>query len=235
MIKELLYELYTGHRQFVGTGAVLVLFAASVLVLFFTGRGERYKKPLVLSVLGIIAVTAVSAVEKAADAAGKLSSGKKRAACAAGIMTAVICLLAAASSGKSVFSPEHSEKAENDMHIPQYILTAMDAILEDADEPVVAAPYGYSTYFEGFSSRFCLVYDRAGRVRLGDEEEGILRKELESIYPDIKKVASIAHRAGCGYVVLPSGIWPKVQITDCGYELMLDCDGCRVYREVKTP
>ncbi len=227
MIRELFYELHSTLRSVAGDGAVFVLFVLCALFLAsvnFTS-GKRSWACL-LSPLSLIAATVSSVIQKAYATADK---------CAAKIMAAVfaglIAVLAITSSGKNVFSRELCEKAENDMHVPGYIMTAMNEVADEGAEEIrVLAPDRWTAYFEGYSGRFIPVYDDDS---LSDEDRRILDAELESIHPDMKKIASIAHGSGCGYVVLPDSMWPDIPITKLGYEVMAECGGCTVYREVR--
>ena len=228
MIKELLSELHSNIRSIVGDGSIFVLYIASVILLIsvFTKTAKRLRG-VILSVPAAVA-TAVSYVFE------RLCSGsyKDRIVKYAAItFAACLCLLVIASSGRSVFSKELCERAENDMHLPGGMETAMSSILEEDDEPCVIVPYEWGAYFAAYSSRFNVVYDDPAMT---GEDRQTLMTQLDSIRPDMKKVTGIAHKLGCTYAVIPDGIWPEVPIEKCGYELMLDCDGCNVYREVKT-
>ncbi len=233
MIRELAYELYTNHRLLAGTGSVAVLFAASVLALFLLYPKKRQIKPLCLSVLGVIAVMIAEAADRAANIKVKVQI--KRYACA--VFVVCLCALTITSSGQPVFSKSMSEPAENDMHIPGFLLEAMDAVLAEDSEPDVLVMPGWGPLFECYSSRFKMAYEEPCENDLSglDEEEWILYTELSTSHPDMKRVAAIAGKRGCDFVVLSNDLWPQVPITDCGYELILETDGCSVYREVKTP
>ncbi len=233
MIKELLYQLYTAYRLFAGEGAVTVLYIAAAAVLVFVSvkKKKRYA-PAVLSFLGTIGAGFAAICEEA------VSGQKKRGyACAAGVFALALCILAITSSGKNVFSSEMSERAENDMHIPAGLTEAMDAVISDTGSLRVAVMPGWGLYFEGYSSRFDLLYEepRNGDISSFSDEQRTVYTQLCDLHPDMRKVASASKRAGCGYIVMSKSVWPKVPITGCGYELIFENDTCLVYKEVTTP
>ena len=53
MVRELLGELYSLYRQYIGTGSVLILFTVSVVVLLL-GNIEKSRRPVIMSVLGTV-------------------------------------------------------------------------------------------------------------------------------------------------------------------------------------
>lgn len=228
MIKELLFELHSTLRGIVGEGSIFVLYIAAVIVLISVlAKDRRRFLGVIVSVPAAVAV----AVACVFDRVSALSCKNRIAKYAALIFASCLCLLAIASSGKSVFSKELCEKSENDMHLPGDMETVMSAILNEDDHPAILVPYGWSAYFNAYSSRFEVIYDDPATK---ESDKQILMTELDSIRPDMKKVAGIAHKSGCRYAILPDGIWPQVPIEKCGYEMMLECDGINVYREVTT-
>ena len=227
MIRELLYELHSLLREFAGSGNVAVLFAASALLLLMFCAGKKSRNGwAVLSPLGVIALAVPEVLERVRE---KVKGGRF-VKYAAVVFAALVMVLAVTSSGRMVFSSDHTEKAENDMHIPSYLTEAMSTLLREEGEPRVLVPYEWSPYFAAYSSRFVLPDDV-----LDGFDESAIRSELDIIHPDMKKISNIAHRNGFGYVLLPADIWPEVPITKCGYELVLDYGGCSLYREVRDP
>ena len=228
MIKELLSELHINLRSVVGDGSIFVLYIASViLIISVFSKGSQRMRGVILSIPAAVATAVSIALERVFFFPFKNRLVKYAAAAFA----ACLCLLAIASSGKSVFSKELCERAENDMHLPKDMERAMTSILEEDDAPHVLVPYKWGAYFNAYSSRFTVVYDDP---ETSGSDRQTLTEQLESIRPDMEKVTGIAHKRGCTYAVIPDGIWPEVPIDKCGYELMIDCDGCNVYREVKT-
>ncbi|MCR5687553.1 MAG: hypothetical protein K6G58_05990 [Lachnospiraceae bacterium] len=228
MIKELFAELYRGYRDFAGSGALPVLFAASVFAVFIATPKEklREKVPIVLSVIPACACALVLICEETI----KRTKGRKKWAAAFAVLLAMMIV---AASGKSVISPEFTEKAENRMHIPEDVYESMQAILAEEDDPTVLVLPKWSTYFESYSTHFTVV---GHEVSAGDgNDEAVLSFEFSKKDPDMEKVARIAHRNGCGFVVLPGDLWPDIPITKFGYEQMKECGGCIIYREGARP
>lgn len=208
MVRELLGELYSLYRQFTGTGAIVVLFILSAIVL-----GKRYKSrcemPVYLSVLGTIGYAISEIITRLS---GILA-----------VFAAAICILAVATSGSNVLSSDMNSRAENVMHLPANLVESMDVILDESYTPSILTMPEWNPYFESYSSDFIVKYESG------------LNDELAKLHPDMQKVAETAHECNCEYVVISSEIWPEIPITKFGYELMYETDGCVVYKEVKTP
>ena len=227
MIKEMIFQLYNGYRELAGTGAVAVLFAISVLALILTVPAEKAKERALMA-LCVIPACAAAIAHFIGAAPGK-ETGKS--AKARTVIAVCLAALAVASSGKSVISPEFTEKAENSVHIPPGVYEAMECILEDSNAPGVLVMPRWSAYFESYSPRFTVTGHEASNA--GDE--AVIAFELAKKSPDMRKVASAAHRQGCSYAVLPDDIWPDEPITKFGYELFAECQDCIVYKEVSPP
>ena len=233
MVRELLYELYTAHRQLVGTGAVIVLFIAALLALALVYGGKnRGNAPVALSPLCVIAVGMAEFTDMF------ISRFKKPVyALAAGIFAVCLCVLAITSSGTGIVSDELSTVSDNDMHLPTGLAGAMDAILADSGDPAVLTMPEWGIYLEAYSSRFSLMYEEpeGGDLSGLDEDSWNAYTELSIVHPDMKKVAMAAHRKGCTYVLLSDPLWPEKPITQYGYEPFYEGVSCCVYREVKSP
>lgn len=208
MVRELLGELYSRYREYTGTGSIIILFILSVIVLEKFGK-ERHEKPVYLSVLGTIGC-----------AVSEIITGLSGASA---VFAVAICILAVTVSGSNVLTADMNSRAENVMHLPSDLVESMDIILSESDTPGILTMPDWNLYFESYSSDFTVV------------TESNLNDELSKTHPDMKKVAQAAHKCGCEYVVISSDIWPEVPITEFGYELMYETDGCVVYKEVKTP
>lgn len=208
MVRELLGELYSLYRQYIGTGSVLILFTVSVVVLLL-GNIEKSRRPVIMSVLGTVGCAVSEIISRL--------SGVYAA------FAVAICALAVVTSGTNVFLPDTNSRAENVMHIPQDLVESMDSILAESESPSVLTMPGWDMYFESYSSKFTIAY------------ESDADNELEKIHPDMKKVAEAARECNCDFVVLSRDLWPQVPISRYGYEPVYETDGCIVYKEVKTP
>ena len=118
MIRELLYEIHSLIREFAGNGSVTVLFAVSALLLLMLCAKKKSKNGwAAMSPLGVIALAVPEVLERVRD---KVRGGRLTRY-AAVTFAALVMVLAVTSSGRMVFSGDHTEKAENDKHIPSYL------------------------------------------------------------------------------------------------------------------
>lgn len=207
MIRELIDQLYMSVRDVVGYGSVIVLFAASVIVVYLRS-GDRRKEimPVILSV--------------------PVSIGCAAARILTSVFAAAVILLAVASSGRGMFSRQYATRAENAMHIPGDLPEAMDKVLGDGGKAKVLTMPEWELFFYNYSSRFDIA---------GADSAPEAHKELSDVHPDMRIVANEAKRNGCEYVVLAKGLWPDLPLDRFGYERICDGDQYEVYREVKSP
>lgn len=227
MIRELLSELYSAHRSIVGDGTVFVLYIAAVIFVAELSGEKGRIRPLILSVPATICAAVAYAFEKVCE----LPFKRKIPRYAAVVFAAALMLLAVASSGKQVFSREVCELSENTMHLPQGIMTAMENVPDEKKEVRVLIPCEWKAYLNAFSTRFVTPYDDDDPV--SEDDRHILETELSGLRPDMRKVSQIAHKGGFTYAIIPDDIWPEVPIDRLGYELILDCGTCSLYREVR--
>ena len=230
-MKELLSQIYDGYRQFVGTGSVVVLFLSAVCVIIFSyRRTDRKCMPLLLSVCGSIAVAAAYVYELIGS-----GSSDRRIRSAGRIFALLLGILCISMSGTMIFSKGLFVRAENDLHLPGFVTEAADAVIADGGDGCILTMPGWRPYFESYSSKLSVVSPGDEDSDLADEDMRTLYAQLIKVHPDMKKVAASAHRKGCGYIVLSDGIWQDIPLTRFGYELIYETEGCRVYREVRTP
>lgn len=231
MIREMMYELYSNLRLIIGSGAVVVLYIASAIFITRDPGQKRENLPLLLCPIVAIGTCVVRLFELIRE---KISQGLPQKAAA--IFAVCLTALAITSSGTCVFSQELSSAAENDMHIPGGILEAVSAVKADSSNACVLTMPGWDAYFSGYSSEFDLPYRAISNdmSEIADEDARILKAELSDHSPDMKKVSRIAGKKGCTYLVLSKDLWPEVPVTKFGYEQMLECDGCVVYRKVES-
>lgn len=220
MIRELLYNLYTQHRLLVGTGSVIVLYLAAVLVVVRSGKEKDHELPLFLCVPATVAVALSRLIGRCLPSEGKMI---KKIGVAA--FSVALIILAISISGTDVFSKQFCTRAENDMHIETDLCEATDAILAENIQPNVLAMPGWDVILNAYSSRLNMIH----------EDEDVAFTELEKIHPDLAKVAKAAKKKNAEYVLLSKGIWPEMPIDRYGYALIFENDTCAVYREVSAP
>ena len=234
MVRGLLDELHRDFTSFRGTGSVMVLFAAALIVLYLLYS----KRKQGTGAVGISVLAAISFVMAAAiDHALSLKTDRRLYRGGAAVFTAVLCLFTAVYSGSAVYLQGDFERAGNEMHIPDDMAEAASFIVKDADHPTVLVMPGYGPYFESFSSAYDLAYEEPydGDLSHLGEDEWLIYTHLSTVHPVMRKVSNAAKRLGCDYVVLSDDIWPEIAITKCGYETVLELDTCSVYREVNAP
>ncbi len=220
MLKALFAQLYTDYRNLVGAGAVITLFASCALVVIVSKEmRDRKSTPVLLSVFCTIGCAAAVFFDAVT---GKCKD--KRCRIIAALTAAAFILLAIASSGRMIASPEYSKPAENHMHLPEGLREAMDAALTDGGDSYVLTMPEWEPYVKAYSSRFSVPSEGVSEAH----------RELSDSHPDMRRVAQCARRTGCKYVVLSAGLWPDVPITRFGYELLYENENCLVYREVGT-
>ena len=113
----------------IGDGSILVLYAAAVIAVVIIVRDDGKRiLPVILSIPALIAASAALVIKKVTGLPFKSRFVKIIATAFA----ACICILAIASSGRSVFSRELCEKAENEMHLPGGVMQAMMAMQQVA-------------------------------------------------------------------------------------------------------
>ena len=234
MIKEFVHEFYIGHRLLVGDGAIFVAFIASIIaMLFLLSEKGRKIVPLFLCLPATIGC-AISLFIRAVRTRQYGSRGVKAAAV---LFAVCLATLAITVSGRPVFSQDLAGKSDNDMHIPGSLVQAMDSVLAECDDPKVLTMPGWGSYLESYSSAFSLMYEdpAGGDPSSLDEDAMKAYTELGKNDPDMRKLAAIAERNDCVYVILSKDLWPEKPITRYGYELVFENEGCGVYREVMTP
>lgn len=234
MILELLRELYGTYRRFAGNGVFIALFVVSAFALIYAYRirqkGSAY---ILLSPFGTIGAAASEMIRAVSSSKYPRPAVKT----AAVVFAVILATLTITSSGEYVFSDEVSSPSTNDMHMPEGLDMAADAILDDSSAPMVLTMPGWGTYLTAYSSNIRLMYeDPLGNdiSRLGDDARSAYT-ELGRTHPDMKKIAQLAGKNGCTYVIVSDRMWPEFPLTYYGYEMIYDDGNCSVYKEVSAP
>lgn len=227
MISDLLRNLITSYKSFIGTGSILVLFAVAVfLIVKLKNEDDEKSTPvwiLIMSVIGTIG----AALGNLINSSFIDTKWKKIFVCAA-------CVFAITISGKRIIGPDFMNRADNSMHISNDLKLAMDAVLEgDNSEQIgIVTNPGMGDYFEGYSSRFHSMFDDdfdKNSEKISDE---YIKAYLEMLdkYPDMKIVSLTAKQHNCRYIVIKkNSYWPKVPLTEIGYDVFGEFGEWEVY------
>lgn len=233
MIRELISQLYNAFRQSVGTGAVITLFFASILILVQTlADKDRGICGIIISPLASVSTALSQLYSRVINA-----KYEGKAKIAASVFAVCILALVLASSGTSVFSNGLSTPATSAMHLPEGLRDAAEAILADSEDPHVLTVPGWGLYLRAYSSRFSLFYEEPARgdSTLLPEEERVIYDQLAAHHPNTRKLTIAAKKRGCTYLLFSDGTWPDVPVEQYGYEILFQNDRCTVYKEVTTP
>lgn len=231
MLSELFGNVLSSYKSLFGTGSILVLFVVGVFALLLLSQGDEKKiapLTLVLSSFGAIGAFVAKIITVKDEKVTRLIRA----------LILVACVFVIVVSGKRILSPVFLEKSENSMHIPSGLKETMDIMLEGSGDDtigVVSMP-GYGNYFEGYSTRFKLIYEEpydGDVVRVPDEyKEAYL--ELCKTYPDMRIVARAARNANCKYiVVLEDAYWPQIPLTELSYEVVGGSGGFVIYEDME--
>ena len=235
MIRQIWYDFVTAYKDYSGTGPILVLFVvALMLIAVLNIRNGREEKTLsaIFAGIGTIAL----AMSKFVLAVFDKKNLKKSYRVITCLFALALCVFAVSMSGRRIFSRIFMQKAENDMHIPQNLVGVMDELLKNVPEGEIAvfpAPE-LEAYFSAYSSRFSFGYEeRYGDVSGFDEITQKAYTELTKAHPDMSAVADAAIEAGSRYVILKTGIWPRVPLSEFGFNLIYENEGFTVYEYLK--
>lgn len=138
-------------------------------------------------------------------------------------VTAVLILVI---SGKLVYKNPLFTKAENVYHVPQTVVEICDAIEVKGREVMAAFPAEFLLYVRQYSPLVCMPY---GREVFGYHDE--LYGAIMSEEPDVEKLAALAKKALCHYVILHEGKVNETQMEQYSYELFAVIDGYEVYKD----
>ena len=230
MIRQIWINFVTSYRQFEGTGAILVLFAVSLCLLIITyirkGKGIN---PAIF--FGFIATVAGGFAEFFYAVFDKKYEKKSYKVWSC-ILALILIVFATALSGKRVFSRNHLEKSDNQMHLPASVLEVSDMILADnAEGPVRIFPGPcIGDEFTAYSSRFVCAYEENyGDLSKYDEKVREAYSELGDVHPDMEAVRDAALENDCRYVIIKSGLWPEIPLDNYGFNLYWQNEDLSVY------
>ncbi len=140
------------------------------------------------------------------------------------IMLAVLVLMV---SGKLVYRNPLYSRAENMYHVPQTVVEICDAIEVEGREIMALFPREFLLYVRQYSAVVCMPYGRNEYMGGYNELYRLMNKEelvVEEIVPKIREY-------GCHYVILGEDKKLIGNLKDCGFELLGEVDGYKIYRD----
>lgn len=234
MLRQLWINFVTSYKEFSGTGPVLVLFVvALMLLILINSRNDNENKNLSCLLGGVATIgLALSKFARSIFNREYVKKSEKYFNC---IFALVLCVFAVALSGKRVFARSIIEKSDNAMHISKEMTEAADIMLknEPAGEIRVYPGPELGDVLMAYSSRFVCGYEeKYGDVSEYDEDVQKAYLELSKVHPDMEAVADSAVDTGCKYVIVKTGLWPEIPISEYGFETVFENEGYVVYKYV---
>jgi hypothetical protein len=148
-------------------------------------------------------------------------------------MLVVLCLLITLAGG-FVYSGATAARAQNRLHLPQYVLDICDAIMNDADGEITMAamPADLVPFVRQYDTRILMPY---GREMLMPAYRGYYQSvydAMEGSEPvDAVQLVQAEREYGCCYVVLSASKPVKGDLEANGLQLMQTIDGYNIYRD----
>lgn len=241
-------------REYMGTGLIVMWFLVSLVYLFLREERKQVRilfvyVPVVLlllffnpcffmlisvymgdeiyyRILWLLPMTVVIAYT-CTTIHGRLA-GKKRSA------FAVLAMLLMIASGRWIYSNTFFARAENLYHVPDSVVHICDAIELPGREVTAVFPLDMVQYVRQYSPVVCMPYGREIIVRSWNEWaiHNPLCDAMEAEQTSASELCSLAREQSCIYIVLPVEKTISGNMQDEGYELFVETDGYRVYKDV---
>ena len=139
----------------------------------------------------------------------------------AGISIAVLIAI----SGHFVYNNQLFSPAENEFHVPDYVVDICDAVEVEGREVMVAFPNEFLLYVRQYSPLICMPY---GRESLGGYNSFNVLMNSDKI--DVEAVAKECLQSGCHYIVVSEDKEMMGDWVEAGFEIYDKIDGYTVYR-----
>ena len=235
-------------REYMGTGLIMIWFLVSlvylflkeerkqirvlfvyvpliILVLFFNplfaallnrfmGDEISYRVLWLLPVTVVIAYTCVSVC-------GRLAGRKRIVFCGVAVFLIAV-------SGKWIYSDSFFSRAENLYHVPDSVVHICDAIEIPGREVTAVFPLDMVQYVRQYSPVVCMPYGR--EILVGGWNEWALQNPLCDD-SSASVLCELAREQECIYIVLPKEKKITGSMEAQRYELFLETDGYRVYKD----
>lgn len=241
-------------REYMGTGLIVMWFLVSLVYLFLREERKQVRilflyMPVILlllffnplfsalmtaymgdeiyyRILWLLPVTVVIAYT-CVSICGRLS-GVRRG------LFAVLAMVLTVASGSWIYSNTYFARAENFYHVPDSVVHICDAIEIPGREVTAVFPLDMVQYVRQYSPVVCLPYGREIIVEGWNEWaiQNPLCDAMEAEETDAALLGNLAREQGCIYIVAPEEKIIRGSLQDAGYELFLETDGYRVYRDM---
>ncbi len=122
-----------------------------------------------------------------------------------GFLAAAVILV----SGQFLFTGDYFSARENNFKLPTEVIYVADRISADASQagienPKAVVPEYLSTYIRQYDAGIRLAYGR--NMAKGDVKQSKLYLEINSDQPRAKRLARLARKEDCDYLVLPASL-----------------------------
>lgn len=238
-------------REYMGTGLIMILFLVSLIYLWVQEKRKYIRilfiyVPVILlclffnplftrlvyglageeiyyRMLWLLPVT-VTIAFAFVTLYGELAGKRKvlfALAAAAGIMV----------SGSYIYSNPYFQKAENLYHVPDCVVHICDAIVVQGREVQAAFPLELVQYVRQYEPTVCMPYGREMTVERWYYTWSDLLNEMERDTIDLSRLAPLAKREGCHYVILSEDKEVKGNPAEYDWEVFDRIDGYVIYRD----
>lgn len=241
-------------REYMGTGLIMIWFLVCLVYLFVKEEKKQIRilflyVPVVLlliffnplfgtlmdnylgdeiyyRILWILPVTVVIAYTGVRIYAGL--AGKKRGVFSIFVVFMIIM------SGSWIYANPFFSKAENLYHVPESVVHICDAIEIPGREVTAVFPLDMVQYVRQYSPVICMPYGREMLVEGWNEwaSQDALCDAMEAEKTSALELGSLAREENCIYIVVSEEKKIEGDMRDGGYELFLETDGYRVYKDI---
>lgn len=248
-----MWDKVTGlYQEYAGTGFILGLYCISVFYLFFTEKKKNIRiyflyVPLVILILffnplfaGIVysftgneiyyrILWLIPVSVTCALAAVRVIFGQKGKMRIFATLAVLIIMMA---GGRFVYSNPYFSTAENIHHVPQKVVDLCDAIHVDGREVLAVFPAEMLQYVRQYDPTVCMPYGREVTVeRWTFRHTDELYAEMEKKAYDAEKIAELARKRQCHFVIVDERKKIKGSFEDCGYVEKDEIGGYRIYQD----
>ncbi len=204
---------------------ILVIFfpVSATVLLDLIGRDVFYRVFWMLSIPIVIAYACVTLT---------YSFSKKAMRAVAVVAASALILL----TGSSVLTGDYFTAPQNNLKLPTEPILVADAISADAEalgieSPKAVVPADLCVYIRQYDASIRLAYGR--NMAKGDKKKTKLYEEINSYPPKPKRLARLARKAECDYIVLASGVLEDEDLMEYGFTRVTEAAGYTIYYDTE--